>query len=144
MGAQDVTVRVLLVEDDEVDQRAILRAFRRAALPCEVTVVEDGREALDVLRGANGRERLPRPYLVLLDLNLPRMDGIELLRELRRDPELARTVVFVLTTSNAEEDRQAAYGLNVAGYMVKAAVAEGGLRPLTDLLGRYCSTVELP
>ncbi len=138
------TVHVLLVEDDEVDQRAIRRAFQRAKLRCPLTVAEDGREALEVLRGEGGRAPLPKPFIVLLDLNLPRMDGIEFLRELRADAVLRAAVVFVLTTSAAEEDRERAYGHNVAGYMVKSEVATGGLRPLTDLLARYTGTVELP
>lgn len=90
-------VHLLLVEDDEVDAEAIKRAFRKRRIANPFTVVRDGIEALEVLRGEDGREPLPRPFLILLDLNMPRMSGLEFLRETRQDPELRDAIIFVLT-----------------------------------------------
>lgn len=133
---------ILLVEDDQVDIQGFRRAMARLGLANEVVTVSDGIEALERLRGMGGPP-LARPHLVVLDLNLPRMSGIELLRELRSDPELRRTVVFVLTTSRAEQDKVQAYQLNVAGYIVKAD-PEDGLQAAVSLLEHYWRVVELP
>ena len=88
-------------------------------------------------------DHAPRPRLILLDINLPRKSGIEVLAELRADAELRRTVVFVMTTSRADEDRLAAYDLNVAGYLVKNQLPEAFLASL-QMLDRYWNVVMLP
>ena len=137
------TVNVLLVEDNEIDRECVLRAFTRHRVVNPVAHASDGLEALDVLRGVDGKAGLPRPYILLLDINMPRMNGIELLRELRADPKLRSTVVFVLTTSSSEQDRMAAYDLNVAGYIIKNDVGPGFIR-LVELLQSYWRIVELP
>lgn len=137
------TVHVLLVEDDLVDVEVVQRAFQKMKIANPLYVASDGIEALQVLRGTDGRQRLPRPYLILLDLNMPRMNGLEFLQELRRDPELRDSVVFVLTTSKNEEDRVAAYHCNVAGYIVKSDVGNGFLK-LVEMLQCYWRIVELP
>lgn len=120
----DRILNILLVEDDEVAVMNVRRAFRKANISNPLFVAGDGVEALEMLRGGevplSGR-------LVLLDLNMPRMNGIEFLRELRADPELSRTPVVVLTTSDAERDKVEAYNLNAAGYLLK---------PLT--FGSFC------
>lgn len=134
---------VLLVDDDEVDVMAITRAFKTLRIPNPVKVARDGVEALDILRGTNGRERLTPPYLVLLDLNMPRMGGVEFLTELRDDPELCQAIVFVMTTSVAHADRVRAYHKNVAGYVLK----QGGERSFVDsiaMLHHYWSMVQFP
>jgi len=132
-----------LVEDNAIDQEAIKRAFQRHRIGNPVHVAADGIEALARLRGSDGQPKLPRPYLVLLDLNMPRMNGVELLRELRADPELHDSIVFVLTTSKRDEDRIASYDLNVAGYVVKSDVGAGFIR-LIELLDHYWRIVEFP
>jgi CheY-like chemotaxis protein len=114
------TVHFLVVEDDEVDVKALKRAFKELHLANPVRFARDGIEALEILRGENGQEKLEKPYLVLLDLNMPRMNGIEFLDEVREDPEHHCALVFVLTTSSAEEDRIKSYDKNVAGYMLKS------------------------
>lgn len=139
---QRTDLKVLLVDDDGVDAMAIQRAFRKRDLP-EPTVARDGLEALSVLRGADGMSRLPRPYVVLLDLNMPRMGGLEFLEHVRSDPDLHDVVVFVLTTSDAESDRTAAYEKNVAGYIVKSDVGHRYL-DVARLIEDYWSVVELP
>ena len=137
------SVNILLVEDDDVDVEVVKRGFRQHKIGNPVTVAQDGVEALEILRGQNGRQTLPKPYLILLDLNMPRMNGIELLKELRSDPELNDTVVFVLTTSRSEEDMVKAYREHIAGYMVKADVGSS-FRSAIDMLTRYWTVVVLP
>lgn len=136
-------VHILMVEDDEVDLEAALRAFDQKKITNPLTVAGDGLEALDILRGQNGHERLPRPYIILLDLNMPRMNGIEFLKHLRNDPELKSSVVFVLTTSKNEEDIMAAYQLHVAGYFLKATLGQQVFE-LPQLMQNYWRIVELP
>lgn len=137
------TVQVLLVEDNVVDREGVRRAFERLRIANPIHVAIDGQEALDMLRGENGHAPIPRPYLILLDLNLPRMGGIEVLQALRVDPALRDSIVFVLTTSKSDEDKTAAYASNVAGYIVKSDVGGGFVR-LVELLDHYWRIVEFP
>ncbi|MBK8696155.1 MAG: response regulator [Deltaproteobacteria bacterium] len=138
------TVNVLLVEDNVIEQEAVRRAFKREHIGNPIITAVDGIEALALLRGGKGGvEALPRPYLILLDLNMPRMNGLEFLTELRADPELRDSIVFVLTTSRSDEDRVASYNLNVAGYIVKSDVGAGFVR-LLGLLDHYWRIVEFP
>lgn len=137
------TVRILLVDDNDVDVEAVQRAFTRSRIANPIVVARDGLDALDVLRGTNGRAPVPRPYLVLLDLSMPRMNGVEFLDALRADPALRDTIVFVLTTSSSDEDKVASYNHNVAGYIVKSEVGEGFVR-LISLLDHFWRIVEFP
>ena len=89
-------VTIFLVEDDEVEAEAVTRAFRKAHIGNPIETARDGVEALERLRGQNGQQKLEKPYLILLDLNMPRMNGLEFLQELRGDADLSSTVVFVL------------------------------------------------
>ena len=132
-------VTILLVEDDEVDIMGVRRAFERVKIANNIIVAHDGLEALDILR----QENVTRPYLILLDLNMPRMNGLEFLAEIRADKNLKESVVFVLTTSRAEEDKWAAYQQNIAGYIVKENVGEEFLDAVS-LLNLYWRVVELP
>lgn len=136
-------VHVLLVEDNAVDQEAVRRAFERHRIANPIHVANDGVDALECLRGAAGRAQLPRPYLILLDLNMPRLGGIDMLRRLRADPVLHDSIVFILTTSRRDEDIVASYDLNVAGYMVKSEVGAEFTR-LTRLLDHYWGVVQFP
>ncbi len=133
---------VLLVDDDDVAAEAVVRGLRKHSMDCTVVIAEDGRAALQIMRGAHER-RISKPYLVLLDLNMPRMNGIEFLREVRLDKELKGTVVFILTTSGAEADRTRAYDENVAGYMVKSGVGPQ-FAGLARFLTEYRSSVLFP
>ena len=134
------TLNILLVEDDEVDVMNVTRAFEKAHIANPVFVAGNGIEALQKLR--NGEIPNHR-RLVLLDLNMPRMNGIEFLRELRRDPDLCQTVVVVLTTSAQERDKFDAYGLNIAGYLVKPVTFDK-FCDLMVTLNKYWTLVELP
>jgi CheY-like chemotaxis protein len=133
-------LHVLLVEDDEVDVLTVKRAFEKAHITNPLYVAGDGIEALEKLR--NGAVPSQR-RLVLLDLNMPRMNGIEFLRELRKDPELCRTPVVVLTTSDTDRDKFAAYDMNIAGYLVKPVTFEKFCE-LVVTLNKYWTLVELP
>ena len=109
-------LNILLVDDDEVDVMNVQRALKKNEIPSTLYTAHDGLQALDALRsGAIPAER----RLILLDLNMPRMNGIEFLRELRADPLLRSNIVIVLTTSDEERDLVEAYNLNVAGYLLK-------------------------
>ena len=133
-------LNLLLVEDDDLDVMNVQRAFEEGHITNPMWVAGDGVEALELLRaGAVPDER----RLVLLDLNMPRMSGIEFLRELRGDPALRGTPVVVLTTSDDERDRVEAYDLNVAGYLLKP-VTFGSFVELMALLNRYWTVVEMP
>lgn len=136
-------IHILLVEDDEIDAEAIRRAFRAQRILNPITVAPDGMEALDVLRGQNGQEKLPRPYIVLLDINMPRMNGIEFLQTLREDRTLRSSIVFVLTTSDRDEDIMAAYDQQIAGYLLKSRAGKDFI-DLVSMLDSYWRVVEFP
>lgn len=113
------TIPILLVEDDQVDQELVRRKFKAANIANPLYIANDGVEALDMLRGHWNVTPLPQPCLVLLDINLPRMSGFEMLRVMRNDPQLKRNVVFMLSTSARQIDINLAYDLNAAGYFFK-------------------------
>lgn len=136
----DKALNILLVEDDQVDVMNVRRAFERNRISNPLYVATDGVDALDMLRG--GRVP-PGRRIVLLDLNMPRMNGIEFLRELRKDPVLHLTPVVVLTTSNDERDKVEAYNLNVAGYLLKPVTFLNFVE-LMAALNKYWTLVELP
>lgn len=136
-------VNILIVEDDDVAAEAVVRSLRKNALDFSVTLARDGMEALEILRGERADLTIAKPYLILLDLNMPRMNGLEFLEEVRNDHALRDAVVFVLTTSNAESDRNRAYQMNIAGYMVKSRVGPQFIK-LANLLDDYRNTVSLP
>jgi len=136
-------VAILLVEDDVVDQKVVTRAFHDMKIANPIHIAGNGLKALAMLRGHDGHTQISRPYIILLDLNMPQMNGIEFLQELRKDPEHKSAVVFVLTTSKAEEDRVAAYDSIVAGYVVKSNVGPGFMK-LVDMIDHYWKIVELP
>lgn len=133
-------LNILLVEDDDVDVMNVRRAFAKHHITNPLFVARDGVEALEKLRDSE----IPKGRrLVLLDLNMPRMNGIEFLRELRNDPQLAPTPVVVLTTSNDDQDKVEAYHLNVAGYLLKP-VTFINFCDVMVTLNKYWSLVEMP
>ncbi|WP_437713908.1 response regulator [Sorangium sp. So ce448] len=133
-------LNIILVEDDTVDVMNVRRAFERGKITNPLWVAGDGVEGLDLLRG----NQVPRDRrLVLLDLNMPRMNGIEFLRELRADVSLRPTPVVVLTTSNDDRDKVDAYDLNVAGYLLKPVTFLSFVELMTAL-NRYWTLVEMP
>lgn len=133
----------LLVEDDDVDVMHMKRSFKKLKIANPIVVANDGIEAMDMLLGRNGHEAMSKPYIVLLDLNMPRMNGLEFMKTIRADPTLKSTVIFVLTTSNDEQDKFKAYENHVAGYIVKSEAGQSFLDAL-GMLDRYWRVVELP
>jgi CheY-like chemotaxis protein len=134
------TLNILLVDDDAVDVMNVQRAFKKSNIHNTLYVAGDGNQALELLRSGT----MPSTNrLILLDLNMPRMNGLEFLRALRADPELRATPVVVLTTSNDDRDRLQSYAHNVAGYLIKP-VASPAFVELMAALNAYWSRVELP
>ena len=131
------TVNILLVEDDSIDAKAFVRAMSKLKIGNPVAHAKDGVEGLGML------ETLRRPNLVILDINMPRMTGLEMLRKIREDAKLRDTIVFVLTTSNDEQDKFDAYNLNVAGYMLKSDMGNSFVRAVS-LVENFWKVVEFP
>ena len=133
-------LNILLVEDDEVDVMNVKRAFEKNRIANPLYVAGDGLEAMRLLRsGSIPEER----RIILLDLNMPKMNGIEFLRELRADANLHLTPVVVLTTSNDDRDKVDAYNLNVAGYLLKP-VTFINFAEVMATLNKYWTLVEFP
>lgn len=134
---------ILLVEDDEVDVMNVKRAFKKNNITNPLYMAANGLEALAMLRGENDVQIPHERRLVLLDLNMPKMNGIEFLRELRADPELCFTPVIVLTTSNEDRDKVEAYNLNVAGYVLKPVTFANFVEAVATL-NKYWTLSEIP
>ena len=133
------TVNLLIVDDDDTDAMALKRALHKLKLLNPLYRARDGIEALELLRTG----KIPKPFIVLLDINMPRMNGLEFLEALRADPELTHAVVFVLTTSKSDEDIMAAYREHVAGYLLKQRM-DSDFMQVISLLDHYWRIIELP
>ncbi len=138
-------IPILLVEDDENDILITKRAFERYNFKNELYVVRDGEEALDYIyrRGDYQDEPVPTPGLILLDINMPRMNGIEVLRHLKNDPEKKRIPVVMLTTSRREQDKIESYNLGVNSYIVKPVDFNKFIDAVTTI-NLYWSLNQLP
>jgi len=137
---EDRALNILLVDDDEVDVMTVKRAFQKANITNRLFVASNGVEALEMLRSGS----IPNiRRLILLDLNMPKMNGLEFLREVRSDPALATLTVVVLTTSNEDRDRVDAYQLNVAGYLLKP-VTFHTFADVMATLNKYWTLMEMP
>ncbi|SDL92447.1 Response regulator receiver domain-containing protein [Catalinimonas alkaloidigena] len=112
-------VNILLVEDDYLDVMDVERNLKKINVLHKLYVARNGEEALAMLRGGGAETIDPLPSLIMLDINMPKMNGIEFLQELRQDPALKHIKVFIMTTSDHEEDRSAAQELGISGYIVK-------------------------
>jgi len=135
-------VHLILVEDDDVALEFVVRVLRQSGIGAPVTLFHDGMEALEALRGPQRAWLTTRPLLILLDLSMPRLSGLEFLDILRDDPQLRTATVFVLTQSTRREDIAAAYDRQVAGYLVKSNLGED-YSLLPHLLVTYCRLVAL-
>ena len=133
-------VTILLVDDDDIDAMGVQRALSQLKIANQIVRARDGIEALELLRTHGA---VPRPCVILLDINMPRMNGIETLAALRSDSALASSVVFMLTTSQDDQDKLASYAQHVAGYIVKRQAGNGFLRVM-EMLDNYWRIVELP
>jgi CheY-like chemotaxis protein len=137
-------IEVLLVEDDPGDVLMTQEAFADYKVANRLTVVSDGESAMAYLRKEGEHAGAPTPDLVLLDLNLPRMDGREVLAELKEDPELRRVPVVVLTTSEAEEDILRSYNLYANAYVTKPVDFERFIDVVRKIDDFFVSVVRLP
>jgi CheY-like chemotaxis protein len=142
-GRNGKPLSILLVEDDDGDAKAIQRAFEKTNAASLIKRAVDGIEALEILRSAPSKSQLPDPRILLVDLDMPRMNGTQFIKAVREDANLRHSIVFVLTTSKREEDKMAASDLNVAGYISKATAREDFLN-LINLLNCYWHIVEIP
>ena len=142
---QERIINILLVEDDEVDVMNVKRAFKKYKITNPLYIAGNGIEALSMLRSHDGQ--LPvvpeNRRLILLDLNMPKMNGLEFLHALRKSDDLKRTPVIVLTTSDEDRDRIEAYNLNVAGYILKP-VTFANFAEVMVALNKYWALCEMP
>lgn len=136
-------VTILVVDDDDVDAKGVERAFRKAKISNPIMRADSGIDALEILRGNDSNRIIQKPYMLLVDLNMPRMNGLELIREIRNDEKLQGTIAFILTTSKAQEDKKEAYDLNIAGYIVKERVGQD-FTNLIHMVEHYWSIIEFP
>ncbi len=141
---ENLMLNILLVEDDEVDIMTVKRAFKKGNITNPLYLAGNGIEALAMLRNTPEQPSLipPERRLILLDLNMPKMNGLEFLHELRADPAIRHIPVVVLTTSNEERDRVQAYNLNVAGYILKP-VTFNTFVELMVTLNKYWTVCEM-
>lgn len=140
----DKMINILLVEDDEVDVMNVQRAFKKNNITNPLFLASNGLEALSILRGSDKTINIPQARrIILLDLNMPKMNGIEFLRELRTDEQLQSIPVIVLTTSNEDKDKVEAYKLNVAGYILKPVTFSNFVETVATM-NKYWTLVEIP
>lgn len=143
-GENGSPIVILLVEDNPGDVRLTQEAFRDAKVRNDLYVVEDGEKALKLLRRENGFRDVPRPDIILLDLNLPKKSGQEILAEIKADPSLRRIPVVILTTSKAEEDILKSYDLHANCFVTKPVDFDQFLRVVQSIQEFWLSVVKLP
>ena len=137
--AEEHDVRLLVVDDDELSRRGIRRALKQAGMDNPIYEARDGLEALDWLRGTNGKIAIGQPCTVILDLRMPRMSGLEFLEVACSDLALASADIIVMTTSDSEFDRRRAHSHDIAGYVVKSGTAASYLKLVEFLRSRPSS-----
>jgi len=143
MNSSYSTVNFMVIDDDEVCIMSIERSLKELKIANPLYVAKDGIEGLEVLRGTlDDSETLP-PFIITLDLNMPRMGGLEFLEEVRNDPVFRKLIIFVLTSSDAPSDIASAYEKNIAGYIVKENTT-ASLHKALNLLNGYANLVVLP
>jgi CheY-like chemotaxis protein len=137
-------ITVLLVEDDPGDELMTREAFEHNKVRNTLHVVRDGAEALDFLYRRAEHAEAPRPDLILLDLNLPKRDGREVLQEIKSEPDLAAIPVVVLTTSSAEEDILRSYSLHANAYVTKPVDFDQFINAIRQIDDFFVTVVRLP
>jgi CheY-like chemotaxis protein len=142
--SQSKTIDILLIEDNAADARLAKEALREARIRNRLTWVSDGIEALAYLRREGAHAQAPRPDLILLDLNLPRKDGREVLADIKGDHRLKTIPVVILTTSQAEEDIHRAYHLNANCYVAKPVGLDQFMKVVRTIEDFWLMTAKLP
>lgn len=137
-------IEILLVEDNPSDVHITMTALRDARTAHQIHVATDGEEALRFLRGKPPYTGAPRPDLVLLDLNLPKISGHDVLAEIKRDPDLRRIPVVVISGSSAESDLRRAYDSQIAGYLVKPVQIDQYFTAIRAIKEFWFHTISLP
>lgn len=136
-------VKILIVDDDKVCVMALQRAIKKMKLLNPVEVASDGVEAWEKLKGEAGKTPMMPPYIILLDINMPRMNGHEFLEKIRSDDLLHRSLVFVLTTSSAKEDVERAYNQNISGYVVKESPYDSFIKTF-EMVDKFANLIVFP
>lgn len=144
MSGKARLITILMADDDPDDRLLTKDALEESHLLNEFETVEDGEELMDYLHQRGKYAGKPRPGLILLDLNMPRKDGREALREIKSDPDLRRIPVVVMTTSKAEEDILRSYDLGVNSFVVKPITFDGLVETLQTIGKYWFEIVELP
>lgn len=128
------SLSIVIVDDDQVDVKAIKRGFSKAGLDCPVHCAKDGMEALAVLRGEDGNPPLlGKPLLLLVDINMPRMGGVEFIKEMHECENNESCSIFILTTAKKAEEIQSTYNFDITGYIVKEDIESEIDRLITSL-----------
>ena len=144
LGGEGKTIEVLLVEDSPGDVRLTREAFRDADVSIRLHVASDGVEAMAFLRRQDEHLHAPRPDLILLDLNLPRMDGREVLAQVKEDPNLKTIPTVILTTSEAEADIMKSYELQANAYLSKPVQLDAFESLVNSIKDFWLTRVKLP
>jgi CheY-like chemotaxis protein len=147
MNSLGKAATILLVEDSPADQTLVKRGLEKSSIPPTLHIVEHGEAALEYLRRQGAYQdptKSPRPDIILLDINMPRMNGKQLLKEIRKDPNLRTIPVVILTTSQADQDIQEAYTLGVNAYITKPDDVSDYLSMVRSLDRFWLHTVVLP
>ncbi|PCJ56399.1 MAG: two-component system response regulator [Planctomycetota bacterium] len=137
------TVNFLVIDDDDVDREAVRRQFQKTNTSFLINESENGTEALEFLRSKDQEYFINNPTVILLDLNMPKMGGIEFLKHIRNDSKLNKLIVFVMTTSDDENDKYQFYNLNIAGYIVKEKLKKGVENTIL-ILDTFWEIIEMP
>lgn len=136
-------MKILLVEDNDIDVMLFRRALRSAGLDCHVVRARDGLEALEILTGTHGCDTIDDPFVILLDINMPRMNGHDFLAALRTKDRLARSQVIMVTTSDDPKDINLAYDRQVSGYLVKPVSTQEMTRAV-ESMHQFLGMCKLP
>ena len=118
------SLSICLVDDDFGDAKAVIRNFNKQQSLIQIVRATDGIDALKVMQGEDPERQLSRPFIAFIDINMPRMNGLELIKKIRETKGIENTVIFVLSTSNRQEDIKEAYKNNISGYLVKGSTTD--------------------
>ncbi|MBN9226552.1 MULTISPECIES: response regulator [Legionella] len=140
----DKSIHFMLIDDDAIDIKDMQRTFKKNNIDNPLHVATNGLEALNKLLGQNGEKKIhPTPKIIILDINMPKMNGIEFIKNVRANKNLRSMLIFILTTSNSEKDKIDAYNLNVAGYIVKPFQISRFMEIISSL-HHYWNLLEFP